>query len=573
MTAERVTSASAPSRRWWGDGRTHTRLGTAVYVVAVLNISTGLLHTWRVRLGQLTDLLPGALSSAAAAATVVAGVYLFALGHALKRRKRRALRAASALLVLSVGLNIVKEAPVSALVSATVLLLLVLARGEFFAVGDQSTRWRAVWSFFALLTFSILVGTGVYWANDDAISGGWPGLTQVVVAVLAGMVGVTSSVQLGETRAEDVIGALLLGLGLMTSLTTIYLVLRSPEPRPRLTTDDESRVRELLDKYPDSLGYFALRDDKAVVWSPTGKSAIGYRVISGVMLAAGDPIGDPEAWPGAIREFCAQAELHAWTPAVLGCSEQGGRVWTRETGFDALELGDEAIIDTATFSLEGRAMRNVRQMVNRVRRAGYECEVMRVRDMLPERRRAIIRDADAWRGTATERGFSMALGRVADARDPNSVVATASKDGVVRGVLQFAPWGREGMSLDLMRRDRAADAGLSDLLIVDAIAASAALGMRQVSLNFAVFRSALEGGEKLGAGPVLRMWCRLLVFVSRWFQIESLYRFNAKFQPAWNPRFIVYPSASTLPRIALAALEAEAFLVWPRLPALLGGKS
>ena len=211
MTAERVTSASAPSRRWWGDGRTHTRLGTAVYVVAVLNISTGLLHTWRVRLGQLTDLLPGALSSAAAAATVVAGVYLFALGHALKRRKRRALRAASALLVLSVGLNIVKEAPVSALVSATVLLLLVLARGEFFAVGDQSTRWRAVWSFFALLTFSIS-SAHVYWANDDAISGGWPGLTQVVVAVLADGGG-DSSVQLGETRAEDVIGALLLGLG------------------------------------------------------------------------------------------------------------------------------------------------------------------------------------------------------------------------------------------------------------------------------------------------------------------------------------------------------------------------
>ena len=71
----------------------------------------------------------------------------------------------------------------------------------------------------------------------------------------------------------------------------------------------------------------------------------------------------------------------------------------------------------------------------------------------------------------------------------------------------------------------------------------------------------------------LRVVGSALVFVSRWFQIESLYRFNAKFQPAWNPRFIVYPSASTLPRIALAALEAEAFLVWPRLPALLGGKS
>jgi lysyl-tRNA synthetase, class II len=84
-----------------------------------------------------------------------------------------------------------------------------------------------------------------------------------------------------------------------------------------------------------------------------------------------------------------------------------------------------------------------------------------------------------------------------------------------------------------------------------------------VSLNFAVFRSALERGGKLGAGPVIRAWRGLLVFASRWFQIESLYRFNAKFQPEWQPRYIVYPGAADLPRIAIAALEAEAFIVWP----------
>jgi len=74
-----------------------------------------------------------------------------------------------------------------------------------------------------------------------------------------------------------------------------------------------------------------------------------------------------------------------------------------------------------------------------------------------------------------------------------------------------------------------------------------------------------ERGERIGAGPVLRAWRGLLVFASRWFQIESLYKFNAKFCPAWEPRFFVYPGTRDTPRIAIAALEAEAFLVWPRL--------
>jgi lysyl-tRNA synthetase class 2 len=75
-----------------------------------------------------------------------------------------------------------------------------------------------------------------------------------------------------------------------------------------------------------------------------------------------------------------------------------------------------------------------------------------------------------------------------------------------------------------------------------------------------MFRSALARGEKIGAGPVLRAWRGLLVFLSRWFQIESLYKFNAKFQPRWEPRFVVYRASADLPRLGIAAMQAEGFV-------------
>lgn len=158
----------------------------------------------------------------------------------------------------------------------------------------------------------------------------------------------------------------------------------------------------------------------------------------------------------------------------------------------------------------------------------------------------------------------MALGRVGDPADSECVVVTAERDGRLRAFLHFVPWGRDGLSLDLMRRDREAENGLNELLIVSVLKAAPELGVSRISLNFAAFRSALERGERIGAGPVIRAWRGLLVFVSRWFQIESLYRFNAKFRPVWEPRFICFPSARDVPRIAIAALEAEAFVVWPR---------
>jgi lysyl-tRNA synthetase class 2 len=395
--------------------------------------------------------------------------------------------------------------------------------------------------------------------------GGLPSFASMFQEVITGLVGFSGPLVFRPDRLNDLNDFVLTALGLMTALTTIYLALRAPEPRPELTDADEASMRGLLERSPDSLGYFNLRRDKSVVWSDSGKAAIAYRVVSGVMLASGDPLGDPEAWPGAITSFLAEAELHAWTPAVVGCSEKAGVIWCRESGFSALELGDEAVVDVAAFSLEGRPMRNVRQMVKRIGRAGYHTEVMRSGDISEgERRRALV-DADAWRGTETERGFSMALGRLVDPVDPDCVFAVARQDGVMRAFLQFVPWGPDGMSLDLMRRDRTADAGVNELLIVDTLKLCPQLGVTRVSLNFAVFRSTLERGERLGAGPFLRGWRRLLLFASRWFQIESLYRFNAKFQPTWVPRFIVYPATRDLPRIAVAALEAEAFLTWPHL--------
>ncbi len=283
------------------------------------------------------------------------------------------------------------------------------------------------------------------------------------------------------------------------------------------------------------------------------------------MLAGGDPIGDPEAWPGAIHAFLDEAARHAWVPAVMGCGELGAEIWCREGGLTALELGDEAVVEVSDFSLKGRSMRNVRQMVSRVERNGYTAEVRRAGDFPAAQIAQFVRKAESWRGGQTERGFSMALGRVGACGDERCVIATATENGVLRAVLHFVPWGSDGLSLDLMRRDRTAQPGVNDFLIVESIKAAEELGIKRISLNFAVFRAALERGERIGAGPVLRAWRGILLFMSRWFQIESLYKFNAKFCPVWVPRFFVFPGTKDAPRVGLAALEAEAFLVWPRI--------
>lgn len=541
-------------------------LALAAAVVGVLNIVSALTPEQPARLKALHGVVPLGYSHLASALTAVDGVLLVVMAHGLRRRKRRAWRAALALLLLSVGLHLLKGLDVEeASVAALVAVGLVAERGHYYAAGDPRSRRRAPLALVQMVAASVLLGFCLLVFQRHHIVG-HPSILARLTEVVYGLAGLSGPLRFTTAAAEDLVSDVLLTFGVASAAVTAYVALRPPEPRAVLAPSDELRLRELLARHgrTDSLSYFALRRDKAVVFSQSGKAAVSYRVLSGVMLASGDPIGDIEAWPGAIAAFQAEAMRHAWTPAVIGCSERGGEVWTREASLRALALGDEAVVPVEEFSLDGRSMRNVRQTVRRVERAGYQTRVRRVGELEPDEVAQIQHDSAAWRDAQVERGFSMALGRFGDPMDGDCVVVTAELDGRLAAVLHFVPWGDDGLSLDLMRRDRAADAGLNELMIVSMLRAAPAMGITRLSLNFAVFRDALDRGGRLGAGPVLRAWRGLLLLASRWVQIESLFRFNAKFAPRWEPRFICYPTARDLPRITLAALEAEAFIVWPR---------
>ncbi len=522
-----------------------TRLAGLLALVSVL-VPAGR-RTLRGHVAEWLE-LPHEATVGAATVALVTGVLLVLLAAGLKRRKRRAWQlavAAAVLLTVShLGLRHVLGA---GLVSLALLIALIATRRHFIALPDPVTgRWRAVRVFLQLTVAGVAINfvlLSVARALEPLDVG-----DRLAQSVLA-LVGVSGPAVFHALWLEDLSAAVGLLFGIGAVLLAAYFLLRSAEPAPELTDDEIERLRALVGER-DSLGYFALRRDKFVVFSKSGKAAVTYRVIAGVALCSADPLGDPEAWPGAIEEYLDVCRRYAWTPATMGCSELGATVWAR-FGLEVLEIGDEAVVDTGTFTLEGRTMRGVRQAVSRTKRAGYAVRVRKAEDVPPAELDELRALAATWRGTDTERGFSMALGRMGD---PGSVLVTAEHEGRVRGLLQFVPWGEKGLSMDVMRRDRTADNGINELMISELLLTTP---VDHVSLNFAAFRAVLEQGQRIGAGPVARLSARTLRFFSRWIQIETLYRFNAKFQPRWVPRYLAYPAARDLPRVGIAVFEAE----------------
>ena len=290
----------------------------------------------------------------------------------------------------------------------------------------------------------------------------------------------------------------------------------------------------------DSLAYFATRRDKSVIFSPDRRAAVTYRVVAEVSLASADPVGHMSSWPGAIEAWIAEARQFGWFPAALAASEAGASAYVA-AGLKAMEIGDEAIIEVESFSL-------VRSDDVAGTTGGRACPAGRLH---PDRRppwrlgvggadpsRGV---ADQWRAEGDERGFSMALSRLGDPADPRCVAVLArDANGELQGLLSFVPWGRRGLSLDLMRRDRAAENGITEFMVAGLVDACRDLGIVRISLNFAMFRGIFSAAERVGAGPVMRLTGAVLSVASKFWQLESCYRSNAKYLPRWVPRYMCH---------------------------------
>ena len=317
------------------------------------------------------------------------------------------------------------------------------------------------------------------------------------------------------------------------------------EPRPRHAVVLQAPRRQAL---------LLLQDRRAFV---------GYRIENGVLLLSGDPVGPPRMLPGLLAELRAFADARGLKLGAVGASERLCPLY-EELGLRTIYLGDEAIIELDRFSLEGRPIRKVRQSVTRLSKAGFTAELhelgaldaghdgrgrARARARPPGRSRARLLDGhglDRLRHRARRRWSSW----------------PATTSGAIRGVLHFVPvYGRPAVSLSFMRRDPETPNGLTEFLVARGAELLRERGLEEMSLNFAAFAKWMHSPERRHE----RVLGKLVALGNPFFQIESLYRFNAKFFPRWEPRYLVYDGALGLPRAGIAALWAEGQLWKPSL--------
>lgn len=367
--------------------------------------------------------------------------------------------------------------------------------------------------------------------------------------------------------------AAVLGSALLVLVVVLWRRL-SPTTPPDLTELSHhlqrERARELVAAHGGgTLDYFALRDDKQ--WFFHGRSVVAYAVRYGVCLVSPDPVGPAEERFEVWGAFLAHVRAHGWSVSVLGAAASWVDVY-RRFGLRPLYLGDEAIVDCTTFTLEGRAVRGLRQACHRVERAGYTVDLADPATLDARTRDALLQVARVSRVGEAERGFSMTLSRLFDPADTGLMMSIArDQEGVPRAFVQWTPAADiGGWSLDVMRYDTGPDVpnGLMDHLIVRTIEEVARRGGTGLGLNFAVVRDLVV---QQATTPMGRVGQRVLHAVSGRTEIASLGRYNEKFGPRWQRRYVVLDRIDTIARQGLVIAAAEGLSELPVIGRFMGG--
>jgi len=543
-----------------GDRRRTRRIAGGVLAVAgLVNLFSAITPPLRGRLDTLHDLVPIGVNETASALVAAAGIALLLLSRGVRRGQRHAWVLAVAVTAFSSVLHVVKGLDVEeALAALAVLVYLLVKRRDFNAAADRPSLARALSTLAGGGVAALVIGTvTALWIPDQTHMS----VGRAIAAVAERLVGVTDIAIPG--RRDRFLTPTLASVGLALAVTAGWMVFR-PVVRRRLTSSTEwTHARDIVRRHGgDTLSYFALRDDKQHwFWNDT---LIAYAVHNGVCLVSPDPIGPASERRSAWRAFRQFADEHGWTVAVMGAGEEWLPIY-RATGMRDLYVGDEAIVDARRFNLDGGRMKSVRQAVTRMAKYGYRVEFhdpARLPAGLEDKLRGLMTES---RRGEVERGFSMTLGRVFSPHDEGLLLAVCiGPDGEPAAFCQYVPaQDIDGYSLDLMRRSEADEHmnGLTDFVVVRTIEHLRENGQRGLGLNFAVMRSVLAHETGDGIGHRIERW--MLGWLSDSMQIESLWKYNSKFDPDWHPRYAVYDSTENFLTSAIAVAKAESFWELP----------
>ncbi len=530
-------------------------------LVGLVNVVSAVSPSLPGRVRWLMPLFPFPIRAGGHVFAALTGFLLLTLAANLLRRKRVAWLLTVALLGISIVSHLVKGLDYEeSLLAIVPLIQLIVMRKTFTARSDRPSIFQGIRVLIEALIFTVAYGTVGFYILDGRFNvNGEPvnfGLLASIEQTLAIFFTEDNAGLEPTTRYSAFFINSIYIVGAATLAYALFMLLRPVLLRgDPATIAERRRARDLIDRYGQtSLARLSLLKDKSYYFSPSGQSVIAYVAKGRAAIALGDPIGASDDRVEAILSFSQFCDLNDWFPAFYETSADQLERYCA-LGFQQIQIGEEAIVDLTTFTLKGKAAQNLRTALNRSAKAGYRFNLYES-PIQPELFQQLKPVSDEWLKDkqGSEKQFSIGWFDENYLRDCLIAVVYDADNRVVAFANLLSGYNRREVTIDLMRHRLDAEKGTMDFLFVS-------MFQHFKEADYDSFNLSLSPLAGVGAKPSARRVEKALNYLfnhlNQFYNFKGLHQFKEKFQPRWEPRYLVFPSRSALPEVILGLVRAD----------------
>ena len=527
-----------------------------VALAAAVSLGSGLINIFSVigpglpdRLQILKELFPLEFINLSRFAVLFLGFALVIVSVNIYRRKRRALYIAAAMAILSIGFHLGKGLDYE-VATASLVLLIVLAfsRSAFTVKSSEPNLKRSALRLLLAVAVAVAYGVTGFRLLDAREFGVNFNLAGAIEQTLRNLTFVGSpGLTPGTEYAQWFLDSLYFLSGVILFIA-LWVFFRPVRYIFQIYPGEREQARAIAEQFGrHDLDFFKLWPDKSFFFWKNG--FLAYRVGADTAVVLGDPVGPEEEIEGIIRAFrdlCNENDwaiiFHQILPDFLHIYEG--------LGFGSLKIGDDAIVDLMTFTIEGPSGKDHRYIINKLEKQGIHLENYPP-SLTEETLRQCKEVSDDWLkiGGHRERGFT--LGRF-DSKylRETPIFAAVDENGKMQAFVNVIRSYRKGeITVDLMRRRSDSPQGVMDYLFVKVFLECQKAGYTRFTLGMAPMSGFREGEEASQAEKALHAFVQQLGFL---FGFKGLRAFKAKYATSWEPRYVILEHISDLPRLALA---------------------
>lgn len=523
--------------------------------VGCVNLISAVTPSLAARVDWLQEIFPFEVRAGAHIFAAMSGFLLLALATNLLRRKRVAWGLTVALLLISIVSNLIKGLDwEECLLSGILLVQLLLMRPVFSAGSDRPSIAQGVRVLIGAVFFTLAYGTVGFFLLNRHYSMQFS-VPSAIAQTLAMFFTLDNAGLEPTTRYGRFFATSIYVIGAATLTTALIMLFRPVLLQTGANAAERERAQKIVQAYGhSSLAHLTLLSDKQYFFSPSGQSVIAYVPKGRGVIALGDPIGPVSDRHETIRSFQVFCERNDWYPGFYQTLPDDLKLY-RALGFRAVQIGQEAIVDLHTFTLEGKARKNLRTAMNKLMKAGYKVVFHQppLSDALLQQLQEI---SDEWlrMRQGSEKQFSVGWFDKDYLRSCEIAAVENARGDITAFANIVSEYQKNDATVDLMRRRQAVEHGTMDFLFISLFQHFKAQGYDGFNLGL----SALSGVGEAPKSPRLERALRYLYsHLNRFYNFQGLHTYKDKFLPRWEPRYLVYPSLTALPEVVVALVRAD----------------